>query len=81
MVRPSTSKVIVRPYCTPQGAGIGHFAEDFLFALRLPTHWIVWPASALRFCGVRQIGLKIEMRKVPMETIVIDHAEKQPTEN
>jgi uncharacterized protein (TIGR03435 family) len=31
--------------------------------------------------SVQQLGLRLEARKAPMETIVLDHAEKKPTEN
>ena len=30
---------------------------------------------------IEAAGLKMETRKVPRETIVVDHLEKQPTEN
>lgn len=33
------------------------------------------------FQSVQQLGLKLEARKAPLETIVVDHAEKSPTEN
>jgi uncharacterized protein (TIGR03435 family) len=39
------------------------------------------PRKSPFFDAVKQIGLKLESRKVPMETIVVDHAEKEPTEN
>ena len=29
----------------------------------------------------KQLGLKLEMRKRPMDLIVIDHIEQKPTEN
>jgi uncharacterized protein (TIGR03435 family) len=28
-----------------------------------------------------QLGLKLEARKIPMEVLTVDHAEKTPTEN
>ena len=28
-----------------------------------------------------QLGLKLEVRKIPMEVLTVDHAEKSPTEN
>jgi len=31
--------------------------------------------------SLQQLGLKLEARKSPLETIVVDHAEKTPTEN
>lgn len=33
------------------------------------------------FASVQQLGLKLEARKAPIETIVVDHVEKEPTEN
>jgi len=30
---------------------------------------------------IEAAGLKLETRKVPKETIVVDHLEKKPTEN
>jgi len=39
------------------------------------------PGSSSIFTSVQAMGLKLEPRKGPMETIVIDHIEKTPTEN
>jgi uncharacterized protein (TIGR03435 family) len=39
------------------------------------------PAGSSVFSSVQQMGLKLEARKAPLETIVIDHVEKAPTEN
>ena len=33
------------------------------------------------FTSVQKLGLRLEQRKAPMETIVVDHLEKAPTEN
>ena len=33
------------------------------------------------FQAVQKMGLKLEQRKIPMETIIIDHVDKTPTEN
>jgi len=41
-----------------------------------PKHW-----DAGIFAAVEQLGLKLEQRKVPIESIVIDHAERTPTAN
>jgi uncharacterized protein (TIGR03435 family) len=38
------------------------------------------PSSSV-FAAVQQLGLKLDPRKAPVETIVIDHLEKAPTEN
>jgi uncharacterized protein (TIGR03435 family) len=40
----------------------------------------VEPATTI-FQSVQQLGLKLEARKAPVETIVVDHAEKSPTGN
>jgi uncharacterized protein (TIGR03435 family) len=39
------------------------------------------PGSNSVFESVQKYGLKLEKRKAPVETLVIDHAEKTPTEN
>lgn len=39
------------------------------------------PSGSTIFSAVQQMGLKLEGRKVPIEQIVVDHAEKMPTEN
>jgi uncharacterized protein (TIGR03435 family) len=31
--------------------------------------------------AVQKLGLKLEARKAPFDTIIIDHLEKTPTEN
>jgi uncharacterized protein (TIGR03435 family) len=38
------------------------------------------PGNSL-FSSVQQLGLKLEARKLPYDFIVIDHAEKMPTDN
>lgn len=39
------------------------------------------PSDAAIFSSVQKLGLKLDSRKAPIETIVIDHLEKTPTEN
>jgi uncharacterized protein (TIGR03435 family) len=39
------------------------------------------PSSGSVFAAVQKLGLRLEPRKAPLETIVIDHLEKTPTEN
>jgi uncharacterized protein (TIGR03435 family) len=39
------------------------------------------PSGSSIFSTVQQMGLKLEPRKAPVETIIIDHVEKAPTEN
>jgi uncharacterized protein (TIGR03435 family) len=39
------------------------------------------PSGGSIFNTVQQLGLKLEPRKEPMEHIIIDHAEKMPSEN
>jgi uncharacterized protein (TIGR03435 family) len=36
---------------------------------------------ATLFAAINKLGLKLELRKVPMEQFVIDHIEKMPTGN
>jgi uncharacterized protein (TIGR03435 family) len=33
------------------------------------------------FSALQTVGLKLESRKAPLDVLVIDHAEKAPTEN
>jgi len=37
--------------------------------------------SSTIFTAVQALGLKLDPRKLPVETIVVDHLEKTPTEN
>ena len=46
----------------------------------LPSDAASEPSGSI-FKSVQQLGLKLESRKAPVETIVIDHLEKMPTEN
>ncbi len=39
------------------------------------------PSGGSIFTSVQQLGLKLEPRKEPVETIVVDHLEKAPSEN
>ncbi len=39
------------------------------------------PSGSTMFSTVQQMGLKLEARKAPIETIIIDHVERAPTEN
>ena len=39
------------------------------------------PAGGSIFTAIQQLGLKLESRKDPVETIVVDHIEKTPTGN
>jgi uncharacterized protein (TIGR03435 family) len=39
------------------------------------------PVSVLQAALPKQLGLKLEARKMPIEMLVIDHIEKAPTEN
>jgi uncharacterized protein (TIGR03435 family) len=39
------------------------------------------PTGGALFHAVQQLGLKLESRKAPVETLIIDHIEKTPTEN
>jgi uncharacterized protein (TIGR03435 family) len=37
--------------------------------------------SNVIFDSVQKLGLKLEQRKAPVDTIIVDHIEKTPTEN
>lgn len=39
------------------------------------------PTGGSIFASVQELGLKLDPRKAPVESIVIDHLEKMPTEN
>jgi uncharacterized protein (TIGR03435 family) len=39
------------------------------------------PSGGAVFSAVQKLGLKLDGRKAPIETIVVDHLEKTPTEN
>jgi uncharacterized protein (TIGR03435 family) len=39
------------------------------------------PGSSSLFTAVQALGLKLDSRKLPVEVIVVDHAEKMPTDN
>ena len=39
------------------------------------------PAGGGLFQAVRKLGLKLDPAQAPMETLVVDHIEKIPTEN
>ena len=39
------------------------------------------PGESSIFTTIQQLGLKLEARKLPVETIMVDHLEKLPTEN
>jgi uncharacterized protein (TIGR03435 family) len=46
-----------------------------------PAETIADPSGSSVFSSVQAMGLKLEARKAPIETIFIDHVEKMPTEN
>ncbi len=46
-----------------------------------PAETIADPSGSSVFSSVQAMGLKLESRKAPIETIFIDHVEKTPTEN
>jgi uncharacterized protein (TIGR03435 family) len=33
------------------------------------------------FAAIEKVGLRLESRKVPIETLVIEHVERNPTDN
>lgn len=46
-----------------------------------PAETIADPSGTSIFQSVQQMGLKLEPRKAPVDTIIVDHVEKTPTEN
>jgi uncharacterized protein (TIGR03435 family) len=52
-------------------------AGDQSRALSVPSG----TSFATLFAAINKLGLKLELRKVPMEQLVIDHIERTPTEN
>ena len=53
--------------CPDPGAALGAGASD--------------TSNAPIFQAVQRLGLKLQARKAPFDTIVVDHLEKTPTEN
>ena len=49
---------------------------DFKFTFQAATR-----IAALTEALDKQVGLKLEPRKAPVEFVVVDHVEKNPTEN
>jgi len=50
-------------------------------AVSSPADAASTPGGSSIFSAIQQLGLKLEPRKLPIETIAIDHLEKTPTEN
>jgi len=61
----------------PPGHGGGGPAEGN----RSPADAASTPSGSSALTAVQQLGLKMDARKAPLETIVVDHLEKTPTEN
>jgi uncharacterized protein (TIGR03435 family) len=55
----------------------GFYDFDFTSALPFQTND---PEATTPFTAVKDLGLKLEMQRVPVDTLVIDHVEK-PSEN
>jgi uncharacterized protein (TIGR03435 family) len=55
------------PAMPPAGGGAPGAASD--------------PAGPGIFSSIQQLGLKLEQKKAPVDTIIVDSAEKKPTEN
>jgi uncharacterized protein (TIGR03435 family) len=60
------------------GAGPGGPGGD---AARPPAESASDPSGGSIFTAVQALGLKLEPRKAPLESITIDHLEKTPTDN
>lgn len=39
------------------------------------------PRAQIIIAALEEIGLKLESRKIPIETVVVDHLERNPSEN
>jgi uncharacterized protein (TIGR03435 family) len=61
----------------PAGAGVAPGGGD---PGRLPGDAVGGSGASL-FTSIQQLGLKLDPRKVPVELIVVDSADKTPTEN
>jgi len=46
-----------------------------------PAETIADPSGTSVFQSVQQMGLKLDPRKAPLDTIIVDHVDKTPTEN
>jgi uncharacterized protein (TIGR03435 family) len=46
-----------------------------------PADLAATPGGSAIFSAMEKLGLKLDARKAPVETIVVDHLEKTPTEN
>jgi uncharacterized protein (TIGR03435 family) len=64
---------------TPMGAGAGPMPGASTDSPATPAPDSA-PAASI-FTSIQQLGLKLEPRKAPVEFIVVDKAEKVPTEN
>jgi uncharacterized protein (TIGR03435 family) len=54
---------------------------DYVRAPRQPGDPEPDPVSILQNALPKQLGLKLEARKMPVEMLIIDHMEKAPVEN
>jgi len=59
----------------PAGAGRGDSGGG------APAEAASDPGSSTIFTAVKQLGLKLDSRKAPVETVVVDKVEKMPTDN
>jgi uncharacterized protein (TIGR03435 family) len=50
-------------------------------AARGPAESASTPGGSSIFNAIQSLGLKLDARKLPIETLVVDHLEKTPTEN
>jgi uncharacterized protein (TIGR03435 family) len=67
-LRAAASKAgVAIPAMPPAGGGAPGAASD--------------PGGPAIFSSIQQLGLKLEQKKAPVDVIVVDSAEKKPTEN